>query len=215
MENQAENQNARDERRRDVRVLASGSVLVRGHSVVRGRLMNLSTGGLCLELADEGQTLAVAEAVAVELHLDRVESRWLAFRGSVLRIAGGRIALAFVEVPVAFGRVMSRAIASAIEAEATAHVLLVDPDIERRAAFAALMRRGECVVAEASTPLEAIAHLGGSAIEAWVIAIADTHPPSIANELRRFVGREYPRLEVVSLGTLTVAVMRVFSPDAG
>ena len=210
--NRAENENAREERRRDVRVVVSGSVLVAGRSAVTGRVVDLSTGGVCVELADHRHALAVAQVVALELHLDRATSRWLSFHGRVLRVAGPRVVFAFVEAPVAFGDVMSCAIASAIEAAATAHVLLVDSDPERRAAFAALMRRAECSVAEASTPLEAIAHLGGSAIESWVIAIADTRPTSIANELRAFLSREYPQLDVVSLGTLSprVAVLRLF-----
>ena len=195
-------------------MVASGSALVQGQA--RGRIVDLSTGGVCLELAEPAPALAIAEAVTLELHLDRAESQWLSFHGRVLRIAGPRIAIAFTEAPIEFAGVMSRAIASAFEAAASAHVLLVDADVERRASFAVLMRRAECNVAEASTPLEAIAHLGGSAIGTWVIAIADTRPPSIANELRTFLSREYPQLDVVSLGTLSpkVAVMRLFRPPS-
>jgi hypothetical protein len=211
-----QNENTREDRRRDVRVVASGSVVVRGRSASKGRIVDLSTGGVCIEIADQEPAPAIADVVALELRLDRAESRWLTFHGRVLRIAGARVAIAFMEAPIAFGDVMSRAIASAIEAVATTHVLLVDADLERRAAFAALMRRADCRVAEASTPLEAIAHLGGSAIETWVIAIADTRPPSVANELRRFLSGEYPQLEVVSLGALSpkVALMRLFRSNS-
>lgn len=203
------------ERRRDVRVIANGSVLLPAPVATRGRLVNLSTGGVCFELTAAAQ-LVIGELVAIDLHLDRADSTWLSFQGRVLRIAGPRVVVELSEAPVAFGDVMSRAIVSAIEAVDKAHLLLVDPELERRAVLAALLRRAECRVAEVSTPLEAIAHLAGSAIQSWVIVIADTTPSGIADDLRAFLSSEHPRLEIVTLDALSpsVALMRVFARPA-
>jgi hypothetical protein len=210
----AENDTRGEERRRDVRVVAAGSALVHGRAFARGRLVDLSTGGASIDLAPSDAAPAIAEAIRLDVHLDRADSRWIALDGHVLRVAARRIAIVFSAAPVELGEVIANVIASAIEGAVTAHVLLVDPDPERRGVFAALLRRAGCRVAEASTPLEAIAHLGGSPIEAWLIALADTRPSSIADELRGFLGAEYPRLDVVSLGALspTVAVVRLLAP---
>src|SRR5689334_12653421 len=97
----------RTERRRDVRVIASGSVLLRSPAEARGRVVNLSTGGLSFELTD-GSSLAVGEVVAIDLHLDRSDSMWLSFQARVLRTVGPRVALELLEAPVAFGDVMSQ-----------------------------------------------------------------------------------------------------------
>jgi len=204
----------REERRRDARVAANGSVLVHGRSVIHARLVDLSSGGACVDVGDDVDALAIADDVAVALHLDRDESSWLAFDGHVLRVGGSRVAIAFTAVPIAFADLMPGVIAAAIEGASLTHVLLVDADVERRAALGALMRHAGCRVAETSTPLDAIAHLGGSSVSTWLVAIADTRPPRLADELRGFLAREYPRLDVVSLGARspTVAVMRLLPP---
>src|SRR5207244_4009016 len=81
--------------------------------------------------------------------------------------------------------VIQEALLSAVEGAAIAHVLLVDVDVERRASLAALLQLARCRVVEASTPLEAIDHLGGSPIDRWVVAIADSVPATTADELPR------------------------------
>jgi CheY-like chemotaxis protein len=85
------------------------------------------------------------------------------------------------------------------------HVLLVDPDAERRVAFAALLRRAGCRVAEATTPLEAIAHLGGSAIQSWVVVITSTVPASAMNDLRCFLGESDASIDVRVIGNQSPA----------
>jgi hypothetical protein len=55
-------------------------------------------------------------------------------------------------------------------------------------------------VAEVPTPLNAIAHLGGSAIHNWVVAIASTVPASTAGELQRFLMESDAPVDVQMLG---------------
>lgn len=175
------------DRRQDVRVVANGSVIVYGRSTVRGRLSNVSSSGMRVRLAETEPRHERGESVRVELHLDRAGATWLQFRGEVMRATERDVAIAFAAVPLNFADVVKDALVSALEGAALAHVLLVDEKTERRTPFAALLRRAGCRVAETSTPLEAIAHLGASAIHSWVVAIADTEPESTANALRGFL----------------------------
>ena len=189
------------ERRQDVRVVANGSVVVQGGVSARGRLLNVSSGGMRVRLAEGEPCCPCGEQVGVELHLDRAGATWLRFRGEVVRSDEREVAVHFTAVPLEFADVIQDALASVLEAAAVAHVLLVDENADRRVPFAALLRKAGCRVAEAATPLEAIAHLGGSAIERWVVVITDTVPTSIADELRQFLAEsDAPPFDIVALG---------------
>ena len=141
------------------------------------------------------------EPVEVELHLDRMGATWLQFRGEVVRSDHRELAISFTSVPLDFVDVVQGALVSALEGAALAHVLLVDVNTQRRTPFAALLRRAGCRVAEVATPLDAIAHLGGSAIHSWVVAIATTVPASIADELERFLSESDSPVDVRMLGS--------------
>lgn len=189
------------DRREHVRVIANGSVVVRGQGTTRGRLSNVSSGGMLVRLGDEEQPrCGCGEPVAAELHLDRTGATWLQFRGEVVRSDQREVAIRFTSVPIDFADVVQDALVSALEGAGLANVLLVDGNAQRRTPFAALLRRAGCRVAEAATPLDAITHLGGSAIHPWVIAIASTVPTSSAEELQRFLADSDAPLEVKMLG---------------
>ncbi|HEX7839750.1 MAG TPA: PilZ domain-containing protein [Kofleriaceae bacterium] len=189
------------ERRRDVRVVANGSVVVHGGVSSRGRLSNVSSSGMHVRLAEGEPCSSSGEQVGVELHLDRAGATWLQFRGEIVRAGEREVAIHFTAVPLDFVDVIQDALTSVLEGTAVAHVLLVDGNTDRRVPFAALLRKAGCRVAEAATPLEAIAHLGGSAIERWMVVITDTLPTSIADELRRFLAdSDAPPFDIVALG---------------
>ena len=61
-------------------------------------------------------------------------------------------------------------------------------------------RSAGCTVSETSTPLEAIVRLGELDFEPDLIAIADSMPGAIADDLRRFVIRDHPRVKLVTIG---------------
>jgi hypothetical protein len=188
------------ERRQHVRVVANGSVLVHGHATTRGRLSNISSGGVLMRLGEGEPRYGSGDPVEVELHLDRTGATWLRFRGEVVRSDHRELAISFTAVPLDFADVVQDALVSALEGAALAHVLLVDANAQRRTPFAALLRRAGCRVAEATTPLDAITHLGGSAIHSWVVAIASTVPASIADELQRFLSESDAPVDVRMLG---------------
>jgi CheY-like chemotaxis protein len=188
------------DRRQHVRVVANGSAIVHGHAITRGRLSNISSGGMLMRLGDGEPGCRSGEHVEVELHLDRTGATWLRFGGEVVRSEQRELAISFMTVPLDFADVVQDALVSALEGAALAHVLLVDPNAQRRGPFAALLRRAGCRVAEVATPLDAIAHLGGSAIHSWIVAVASTVPASTADELQRFLSESDTPVDVRMVG---------------
>jgi CheY-like chemotaxis protein len=189
------------DRRQQVRVIANGSVIVYGHETLRGRLSNISSGGMLVRLGESEPGCWSGEYVEVELHLDRTGATWLRFRGEVVRSDQCEVAISFTSVPLDFADVVQDALVSALDGAALPHVLLVDPNAQRRAPFAALLRRAGCRVAEVATPLDAIAYLGSSAIHSWVVAISSTVPASTAEELQQFLTESDAPVEVRMLGS--------------
>jgi CheY-like chemotaxis protein len=189
------------DRRHHVRVVANGSVIVHGRATTRGRLANISSGGMLMRLGEGPPHGGSEEPVEVELHLDRMGATWLRFHGEVVRSDHHELAISFTSVPLDFVDVVQDALVSALEGAALAHILLVDVNPQRRTPFAALLRRAGCCVAEVATPLDAIAHLGSSAIHSWVVAIATTVPASIADELERFLSESDAPVDVRMLGS--------------
>jgi CheY-like chemotaxis protein len=182
-------------------VAANGSVILYGRETARGRLSNISSGGMLVRLLHSESVTCSGEHVEIGLHLDRAGARWLQFGGEVVRHDEGEVAVSFTSVPIDFADVVQDALVSALEGAAVPHVLLVDSDAERRAPFAALLRRAGYRVAEAATPLDAIAYLGGSAIHSWVVAISSTVPENIADELQRFLADTESQIDVRMLGS--------------
>ena len=203
------------DRRQHVRVVANGSVIVYGRETVRGRLSNISSGGMLVRLVESDRGCWSGEHVEVELHLDRAGAVWLRFRGEVVRCDQGQVAISFTSVPLDLADVVQDALVSALEGAAVPHVLVVDSNAQRRAPFAALLRRAGCRVAEVATPLDAISHLGGSAIHTWVVAISSTVPASIADEFQRFLAESDAPVHVRMLGsTLPTSALAWFTATA-
>jgi CheY-like chemotaxis protein len=188
------------DRRRDVRVLANGSVIVHARESLRGRLMDVSSGGMRVRLAEMAPGCSSGEGIEVELHLDRAGATWLRFHGEVVRVDERELAISFSAVPIEFADVIEDALASVLEGAAATHILLVDANTDNRVPFAALLRKTGCRVAESATPLEAISHLGGSAIDSWVVVITDTVPSTIAEELRRFLADGDAPVHLLAIG---------------
>jgi CheY-like chemotaxis protein len=189
------------DRRQHVRVVANGSAIVQGSAATRGRLLNISSGGMLMRLGEGESGYRCGEHVTVEVHLDRTRATWLRFHGEIARAGHLELAISFTAVPSDFADVIQDALVSALEGATLAHVLLVDPNTERRTPFAALLRRAGCRVTEVVTPLDAIAQLGGSAIHSWVVAIASTVPASTADELQHFLAESDALLEIRMLGS--------------
>lgn len=200
------NHNARPERRRDLRVSPKGTVIVRADTyIVRGRLANLSRNGLSMITRTTAPERLLGRPVELTLRLDGRESSWFELSGRILRIDASSLAMALVVVPPSFTRLLGETISASHHHARVLSIVLVDAMPRRRSEMTEAFRAAGCSVIDVSTPLEAIVRLGESHFEPDLIAIADSSPTTISNELRRFVDVEHPRAKLVTIGEATSA----------
>jgi hypothetical protein len=189
------------ERRRSVRICPKGTVVVlAGEHVERGRLVNLSSGGLLAIAAERPPPALLDTEVDIELRLDVPSSEWVQLTGRVLRIEGRAIAIALEGAPEPYARLVEDSASASDEHRRLRTVVVIDAIPERSGPIAEAFRAAGCAVLEVSTPLEAIVRLGESPFEPDLIAIADSAPSPTSDELRRFVEREHPRAKLVTIG---------------
>jgi hypothetical protein len=190
-----------DERRPSVRISPKGSVvLCAGEHVERGRIASISGGGLLAITSGHAPGLSPGTPVAVELRLDAASSEWLRFAGHVLRIDGRSIGIALETGSKAFTRLVEDGLSASGADDGVRTVVLVDATPERRGPVADAFRACGCNVLEVATPLEAIVRLGELRFEPELIAIADSLPSAISDDLRIFVEREHPQAKLVTIG---------------
>ena len=190
-----------DERRRDVRITPKGAVVVRaGTYVLRGRIANVSLGGLSAMTRVTAPERLLGARVAIDLRLDGRDHGWFELGGRLQRIGANSLAVAFDTVAPAFASTIEELRAASYDRGRILSIVLVDSNAERRAALATGFRASHCAVIDAATPLEAIVRLGESHFEPDVIAIADSSPAAIADELRRFVDAEHPSARILTIG---------------
>ncbi len=200
------NHKARPERRRDLRVFPKGTVIVRaGTYLVRGRIANLSRGGISTITRTTAPERLLGAAVELAIRFDGRDSSWLELRGRVLRIGATSIAMALEDAPPSFTRILDETISASHHHDRVLSIVLVDATPRRRSEMAEGFRAAGCGVIDVSTPLEAIVRLGESHFEPDLIAIADSLPATISDELRRFVDGEHPRAKLVTIGDTTSA----------
>lgn len=193
------------EMRRNMRVRSKGSIQIRrGAHAIRGRVVDLAVGGVCLE-ADGALDVRdlVGQRVAVGLQLDASSTGMFALRGLVLRASAAtrQVAIKLDDVTSDFEACVRDEVVAGRVHDAAPHVIIVDAPSETRDAIASAFRAGGCEVTEVSTPWEAIAELDRRRFEPGVIAIADTEPETIAIDLRDFMRREHPEAHMVAIGT--------------
>jgi CheY-like chemotaxis protein len=163
--------------------------------IARGRVVDVSAGGLRVQLQGHAPSDCLGARVGIDLRIDGAAAAWFRLYGRVGRVeADGTLAIAFLQVPADFEDALQSELVAVLESEATDRVLLVDPVPWRRARMAARLRASGCVVTEVSTPLEAIAHLGESRARPFAVAIADTIPENVAEELRAYIGEAHAEL---------------------
>lgn len=188
------------ERRRYARIAPKGTVVLHaaGHAQ-RGRIANLGHGGVFAWTKVTAPDRLLARTVDVELRLDGNLARWLRASGRIIRIAAEGVAIAFSPPPDELIQAIDEMSAPHPGMRAMA-VVLVDADPERRASMAIGFRAAGCKVVEAARPLDAIVALGESSFEPDLIAIADSVPGTVADELRVWVERNHPRARLVTIG---------------
>lgn len=200
---------ARPERRRDQRISPKGTVIVRAPSVetylLRGRIANLSRNGLSMTTRTTAPERLLGARVELSLRLDARESSWFDLGARILRINASSMAMAFDAVPSAFVQIVDETVTRSLRNDRMLSIVLVDATTERRAAMAEGFRFAGCTVVEVATPLEAIVRLGESRFEPDLVAIADSLPATISEEMRRFVEAEHPGTRLVAIGDAATA----------
>lgn len=168
--------------------------------LLRGRIADLSVGGLSATTRVTAPERLLGARVEIDLRLDGRDHGWLELRGRMQRIGANSLAVSFDNVPPDLVRTIEELRTSSYDRRRVLSIVLVDADPERRAALASGFRASHCAVIDAATPLEAIVRLGESHFEPDVIAIADSSPAAVADELRRFVDSEHPHARVLTIG---------------
>lgn len=189
------------ERRRHIRLSPKGTVIVQaGSYLLRGRVCNLSLCGLLSTSRTTAPERLLGSVVEIGLRLDGGSSRWLECKGRLLRIGANSLALSLDVVPASFSRIVDELQAASDRNDRVLSVVLVEANAERRSEIAHAFRAGGCSVIDVSTPLEAIVRLGEADFEPDLIAVADSLPATISDELRGFVDREHPDAMLVAIG---------------
>jgi CheY-like chemotaxis protein len=196
------------DRRATSRVAATGSVVVypRYGTSIRGRIVDLSAGGVRFAL-DESPAWGPGVEIEIDLRLAGAAYGWFRFSGIVARVAAGdETAVAFTAVPEAFANAVRSELRAAVAGADALRVLLVDPDGPRRVVAAAALRAARCDVTEVATPLDAISYLEDSQAHPWIVAIADTAPTSIADELRIHVRAQHALVRIEDASDLPLRI---------
>jgi CheY-like chemotaxis protein len=187
------------ERRGSPRVPASGSVLV-DVAGSRGRISDLSASGVRFQLAAAGARCAVGSPIGLHLRLDGGSPGWFTFGGLVTRVSDDRtISVAFTLVPREFAQAIRDELQALGASAAVPHVLIVDPDSARQVLVTAALRTAGCDVTAMSTPVEAINYLEHAGTEPWIVAVGDTAPPGIADELRTYLRGSHVLIKLVAI----------------
>lgn len=202
-------QQGRPERRRDQRISPKGTVVVRAVRadtyLVRGRISNLSRNGLAMTTRTTAPERILGARVELSLRLDDRGASWFELGGHILRIGANSLAMALVTVPASFTQIVDDTVTRSLRNDRMLSIVLVDATEKRRSSMAEGFRSAGCTVVEVSTPLEAIVRLGESHFEPDLIAIADSIPAAISDEVRRFVEAEHPGARLVTIGDAATA----------
>ena len=190
------------EHRRAQRVRSKGSVdLGDGMRRLHHRMHDVSVNGIRTTGESDWPT---DEQLSLDLTFDATPTKHYALTGRVCRVHGEVLALELDEVPEDLETQIIEEIVAAMARDGEPNIILVHVKSPMRAAIAAAFRNHGCVVTEVSTPLEAIRQIIGDRFEPSVIAIADTVPESVAENLREFLAGEYPDTELLAIGASTV-----------
>jgi hypothetical protein len=190
------------ERRRARRVRPKGSVRIKIEGrEIHGRIVDVSESGIRLGVPEDDVCAEhVGSPTSIEVRLDTRIAAWLRLEGHVMRIGFRSIVLGLEHVPTAFHDLMSDELVASNNQVRTPCVVIVDHEAPRRAPFVDAFRGAGYEVVEATSPLEAVVRVGESGYEPHVIVVADTLPASVADELREFMTREHPGVQIVTIG---------------
>jgi len=187
------------DRRRSVRVCVRGRVVMHGDGYGCGEIRDVSMAAIRFRFADPTARFGIDDTVELNVRFDGAAGEWSGMSGRVARVDAPEIVVVFHDLPADFEDRIQGQLLAMLESEHVMHVLLVDPVSQRRSLVAASLRAAGRRVSEAATPLDAIDQLGESRAHLGTVAIADTIPPSIADELRAYLRSAHADLGLLRL----------------
>jgi len=204
----------RGERRRHYRAgLETGAVIHAAKIALRGRIVDLSLGGVRVRRVDENAPCpAPGTAAMVELELGR--AGWVAQDGRIHRCELGEVVIAFGPLAAQVEDLIEDEVLAAIEATRRPRMLVVDPSPDRRRMVADKLRQAGCDSYEAATPLEAIDMLERPRSHIRGVAMAEHLTQTGTDEFCDFVAETNPGIklaliaEALAEGTIDQPVER-------
>jgi CheY-like chemotaxis protein len=192
---------APSDRRQSQRIAAKGTAMFHvGAALVRGRIENISSGGILVATESPGSADLVGDDMTVELRLDARSAGWLQVHGRITRVSSDSIAASFRDAPPPFSAMLHEMVPASGRHRRAMNVVLVDEVPERRRALSRVFRQEGCTVLETSSPLEFLVRLGEQSFEPDVIAIADSIPSATSHQLRTFIEQNHPDAQLLTIG---------------
>ena len=195
---------AGEERRRHFRAeIEAGAVIHAARVALRGRIVDLSLGGVRVRRTDDTVAFPSAGAAAmVELELG--DGGWISQDGRVQRCERDEIVIAFARLAPEVEDVIEDEVLAAIEASQRPRMIVVDPSAERRRRVADALRVAGCDSYEAATPLEAIDLVERPRNRIRGVAVAENLTQTGSDELCDFFAESNPHIKLALIADGTV-----------
>ena len=186
----------RNERRRHFRAgMEAGAVIHASTLALRGRIVDLSLGGVRVRRVDDNAPCpAPGTAAMVELELGRGD--WVAQDGRIHRCELSEIVIVFSSLAPEVEDLIEDEVLAAIEATRRPRMIVVDPSADRRRRVADKLREAGCDSYEAATPLEAIELMERPRSHIRGVAMAEHLTQTGTDEFCDFVAETNPNIKL-------------------
>jgi len=187
----------RVERRRHYRAgIEAGAVIHAAQMALRGRIVDLSLGGVRVRRVDENAPCpSPGTAAMIELELGAAGG-WVAQDGRIQRCELGEIVIAFGPLAAEVEDLIEDEVLAAIEAKRRPRMIVVDPSADRRRMVADKLRAAGCESYEAATPLEAIDLLERPRSRITGLTMSEHLTQTGAEEFSEFVAETNPNIKL-------------------
>ena len=192
----------RSERRRHYRAAVDAPALIHAATIVmRGRIVDLSLGGVRIRRIDESTPCpAVGSAAVVELELGH--RGWVAQDGRIVRCSIDQLVIGFAPLAAQVEDLIEEEVLHALEATKRPRMMVVDPLASRRRRVSEKLRAAGCDSYEAATPLEAIELLERPHHHISGVAVAEHLTQTGSDEFCDFVSETNPGIKLALLADL-------------
>ncbi len=184
------------ERRRHYRAgLEAGAVIHAAKLALRGRIVDLSLGGVRIRrLDDTAPCPAPGTAAMIELEIG--DRGWVATDGRIHRCELGEVVIAFAPLAAEVEDLIEDEVLAAIEATRRPRMIVVDQQPDRRRRVADKLREAGCDSYEAATPLEAIDLMERPRSHIRGVAVAEHLTQTGGDEFCDFVAETNPGIKL-------------------